>query len=315
MSDPVLALDVGGTKLAAGLVDAGGQLHRRLEVPTQPTAPGRSDELWGTVAELIETVCAGELPAGIGVGCGGPMRWPQGVVSPLNIPAWRDFPLRVRLREMFPGATVRVTNDAIAMAVGEHWRGVGVGVRNLLGIVVSTGVGGGLIVDGRVVSGETGNAGHIGHVVVDDGGPACACGGRGCLEAIARGPAIVAWAVDNGWKPRDGATPDGRLLLADARAGDRTAIGAFSRAGRALGIAVASAAHLLELDVVAIGGGISHAGELLLGPAREAFARHARMEFAARCHIVRAALDVDAGLIGAGALVVCGDQYWPAGAD
>jgi glucokinase len=270
--------------------------------------------LWGTLVELIETVCGSELPRGIGVGCGGPMRWPQGVVAPLNIAAWRDFPLRVRLAELYPGATVRVANDAIAMAVGEHWRGVGVGARNLLGVVVSTGVGGGLVLDGRVCFGESGNGGHIGHVVVDPEGPDCVCGGNGCLEAIARGPAVVQSARDQGWTPTDGPA-DGRSLVAAAKAGDPVAVAAFIRAGTALGVAIASAAHLLELDVVAVGGGLAHAGELLLGPARAAFARHARMKFAANCQIVRAALDVDAGLIGAAALVSCGDRYWTAGAD
>jgi glucokinase len=311
--DPVLAIDIGGTKLAAGLVDSGGLLHHRAEVPTSPSARGQGEALWGTLVELIEHVCGGDLPRGIGVGCGGPMRWPQGVLSPLNLPAWHHFPLRVRLREMFPGAQVRLANDAIAMAVGEHWRGVGVGVRNLLGVVVSTGVGGGLVLDGRVIYGETGNAGHFGHIVVDPDGPDCACGGRGCLEAIARGPAVVQSALDRGWSP--GGEPTGRTLLEAAKRGDATAVDAFARAGSALGAAIASAAHLLELDVVAIGGGLSNAGELLLGPAREAFARHARMEFATRCRIVRAGLDVDAGLVGAGAFVVCGDLYWPAGAD
>jgi glucokinase len=312
--DPVLAIDIGGTKLAAGLVDPGGLLRNRREVPSQPTVAGKGEALWGTLVELIETVCGDELPRGIGVGCGGPMRWPQGVVSPLNIPAWRDFPLRVRLAELYPGATVRLANDAIAMAVGEHWRGVGVGARNLLGVVVSTGVGGGLVLDGRVCFGESGNAGHLGHVVVDSDGPDCACGGRGCLEAIARGPAVVQSARDHGWSPSDGPA-DGRALFAAAKDGDAVAIAAFARAGSALGVAIASAVHLLELDVVAVGGGLTHAGELLLAPARETFARHARMKFAAKCRIVRAALDVDAGLIGAAALVTCADRYWTAGAD
>jgi glucokinase len=104
-------------------------------------------------------------------------------------------------------------------------------------------------------------------------------------------------------------------LYVDASAGVDVAVAAFARAGEALGVAIASAAHLLELDVVAVGGGLSNAGDLLLMPARAAFQRHARMEFAARCQIVRASLGADAGLVGAAALVACGDQYWTAGAD
>jgi glucokinase len=312
---PVLALDIGGTKLAAGLIDTDGRVQRRREVPSQPTEHGAGEALWETVRALADEVCAGERLAGVGVGCGGPLQWPQGVVSPLNIPAWRAFPLRARLRERFPGVTVRLANDAIAMAVGEHWRGAGIGATAFLGIVVSTGVGGGLVLADRVVEGMTGNAGHIGHVVVEPDGPDCACGGRGCLEAVARGPAIVGWAIDNGWRPADNAGADGRSLLAAARGGDAIAVAGFERAGTALGIAVASAAHLLDLDLAVIGGGLSNAGELLFGPARAAFARHARLEFAARCRIVGTALGADAGLIGAAALVACGDRYWTAGAD
>jgi glucokinase len=310
----VLALDIGGTKIAAGLVGEDGRVVRRSEVPSHPTQDGCGEALWQTVRALAEEVCGGDRPGAVGVGCGGPLQWPQGVVSPLNIPAWRGFPLRARLCDHFPGVTVRLANDAIAMAVGEHWRGAGVAAEGFLGVVVSTGVGGGLILGGRVVEGMTGNAGHIGHVVVDPDGRDCECGGRGCLEAVARGPAVVRWATVNGWRPAAG-RPDGRSLLAAARAGDGTAVAAFARAGTALGVAIASAASLIELDVVAIGGGLSNAGDLLLGPARSAFARHARIEFAARCRIVPAGLGANAGLVGAAALVWCGTRYWTAGAD
>lgn len=313
--DAVLALDIGGTKLAAAMVDADGRVHRRRQVPTRPTEAGQGEELWSTLLALIDEVCEGEPPRAIGVGCGGPLQWPQGVVSPLNLPAWRDFPLRARLRERFTAATVRVANDAVAMAVGEHWCGAGSAARGFLGIVVSTGVGGGLVVDGRVLQGSSGNAGHIGHVVVDPSGPVCACGARGCLEAVARGPAVVRWAMDHGWQPTADEAADGRSLLAAAQAGDVVAVAAFERAGSALGLAISAAAHLLELDVVAVGGGLLNAGDLLLGPARASFAKHARLAFAARCRIVPAALGADAGLVGAAALVSCGDRYWPAGAD
>jgi glucokinase len=311
----VLAIDVGGTKLAAARVDADGGVNGRRQVPTSPTAAGQGEALWITLLGLIDEVCDGAAPTGVGVGCGGPLRWPDGAVSPLNLPAWRDFPLRARLQDRYPGAQVRLANDAIAMAVGEHWRGCGQGTGSFLGIVVSTGVGGGLVLDGRVRSGRTGNAGHVGHVVVDPGGPLCGCGGRGCLEAIARGPAVVAWAIDHGWQPGTDAVADGRALLADAQVGDPIATAAFERAGDALGVAIGSTAHLLELDAVAIGGGLSMAGELLLGPARVAFARHVKMEFAANCRILPAALGGDAGLVGAAALVLCGDRYSAGGAD
>jgi glucokinase len=192
--------------------------------------------------------------------------------------------------------------------------GAGREARQFLGVVVSTGVGGGLVLDGLTVNGTTGNAGHIGHVVVDADGPACACGGQGCLEAIARGPAVVEWALRQGWTPsaNDASGPG---LAESARAGDAVALAAFTRAGRALGVALASVATLLDLDAVAIGGGLAKAGDLLLGPTRAAFERYAALDFARRCRITAAELGDDAGVVGAAAFVLAGDHYWPVGAD
>jgi glucokinase len=140
------------------------------------------------------------------------------------------------------------------------------------------------------------------------------CGGRGCLEAVARGPAVAAWAAAQGWKSSSGRA-DGVALARSAADGDPIALAALTRAGRALGVAVASVASLLDLEVVAIGGGVANAGELLLGPARAAYDRHARLGFTRGVHIVAATLGGDAGLVGAAALVLHGDRYWPAGAD
>ena len=313
MTDWALAVDVGGTKLAAARVRDDGKVQVRAQRPTPVS--DEAEEIWAALRSLVDDVTAGEAPDRIGVGCGGPMRWPEGEVSPLNIPAWRGFSLRQRLRERHPDAVVRVHNDAVAMAVGEHWKGAGRGSRHFLGVVVSTGVGGGLVLDDTVVDGRTGNAGHVGHVVVDPDGPACACGGRGCLEAIARGPAVVAWAQDQGWTPPAQADATGAVLADSARAGDALAIAAFMRAGRALGVAFASVAALLDLDTVAVGGGLAGAGELLLGPMQVAFDRHARLEFARGCRIVEAELGPDAGLVGAAAFVLEPERYWPAGAD
>jgi glucokinase len=310
-----LALDVGGTKLAAAWVDDSGGVHGRREVATQPTGTGLGEQLWRTTSALLDEVTAGEQPAAVGVGCGGPMRWPDGVVSPINLPAWREFPLRDRLRERYPDATIRVHNDAIAMVAGEHWCGAATGAESALGVVVSTGVGGGLILGGRVVDGVSGNAGHLGHVVVDPAGPVCGCGARGCLEAVARGPAVVQWALDRGWSADPGDVADGRSLARSAYAGNPIAVAAFTRAGDALGIGLASAAALLELQVVVVGGGLSQAGDLLLTPARASFRRHAGLDFVRRCRIVASAGGADAGLIGAAALVVPGEVYWSPGAD
>lgn len=319
---PALVIDIGGTKLAAGVAEPSGKLAAWAQLP----APGGLDsgQMWRTIEALAGQVLdaagigAASGPAGgpaarlagVGCGCGGPMDRRAGVVSPLNIPAWRSFPLRARLRELFPGVPVRVHNDALCVAAGEHWRGAGRGVANLLGMVVSTGVGGGLILDGRVIDGASGNAGHIGHVVVDpEQGPPCSCGGRGCLEAIARGPALVDWAQQQGWRQGQ---PDATAadLAADGALGHPVGLAAMRRAGRALGIAIASAVHLCDLEVVVIGGGLSQAGALLFDPLEESLRAHARLEFAHNVRVVPAALGQHAGLVGAAALIFAANRYW-----
>ena len=300
----VLAVDVGGTKLAVGLVTPDGRVVAQSRTPT----PGDGEAIWSALVALIDVLPDVDQVAAIGVGCGGPMVWPAGDVSPLNMPAWHGFPLRSRLQARFPGVSVRLHNDAPCLAAAEHWIGAGVGVDNMLGMVVATGVGSGLIADGRLINGNSGNAGHIGHVVVDPAGPPCSCGGRGCLEAIARGPALVAWARSHGWQPSgDGSAG---ALADDARRGDAAAAAAFARAGRAVGIAIASSAALLDLSLVVIGGGVAQSGELLFAPLRAALAEFARIEFLRGLRVVPAALGQDAGLVGAAALVLNGERYW-----
>lgn len=319
-ASPALAIDVGGTKLAAAVVETGGRLSTWAQVPTPRELD--AEQLWRTLEALVDRVLeeaglggpgglAGPAGlAGVGAGCGGPMQWPAGVVSPLNIPAWRSFPLRARLQARFGGVPVRVHNDAICLVAAEHWRGAGRGKDNVLGMVVSTGVGGGLILDGRVIEGSSGNAGHIGHVVVDpDDGPVCTCGGRGCLEAIARGPALVMWAQGQGWRPgQPDATAAG--LASDGAQGHPVALAAMRRAGRALGIAIASATSLCDLEVVSIGGGLSQAGAMLFEPLEESLHAHAKLPFARQLRVVPAALGQSAGLVGAAALILAGDRYW-----
>jgi glucokinase len=177
----------------------------------------------------------------------------------------------------------------------------------MLGMVVSTGVGGGLVLGGRVVDGASGNAGHIGHVVADPAGPSCLCGGRGCLEAIARGPATVAWARERG-----STAIDGPALAALAGAGDAIARAALARSGAAVGRVVGSVAALLDLRVVVVGGGLAQSGPSLWEPLQEAFAAQARLPYLAGARVVPSALGPDAGLVGAAALVLAGDRYWSA---
>ncbi len=292
--DVVLAVDIGGTKLAAARWHGAlGQVHR---APT-------GDDPWGSLTALLDPLVEGV--EGLGVGCGGPMTWPRGEVSPLNIPAWRGFPLRENLQVRY-GVPVRLHNDAICMTIGEHWQG-GWGTDDLMGIVVSTGVGGGIISDGRLLLGAGGNGGHVGHLVVEPGGPLCGCGSHGCLEAIARGPAIVAWAAARGC-----AATTGVELASLAAQGNAVALQAFAQAGRALGIGIASAAAVLDVRVVAIGGGIAEVPSLW-PTLRASLREHARLEFLRDLRVEKAALGQHAGLVGAAALFVEADRYWTAG--
>ena len=300
---PRLAIDIGGTKMAGALVDGEGKVHGRRQVATSSDPAAALAQL---VDEVVEGVSDLEAIAGVGAGCGGPMSWPAGVVNPLNIPSWRaGFPLRQWLRERLPGVVVRVHNDASCVVAGETWCGAATELRDVLGMVVSTGVGGGLVLDGRLRDGRTGNAGHIGHIIAEPGGPVCGCGARGCLEAVARGPMVVAWAAERGCTARDG-----RELAELARQGDPIATAAFDRAGSAVGRVVAGVAALLELDAVVIGGGLTSAGDLLFGPLHREYAAHAQLHYTRDTPVRMTGLGQDAGLVGAAALVLAADRFW-----
>jgi glucokinase len=306
-----LALDIGGTKLAAATVDAAGRIRGRAQVPTPRTGDGEElfEALLACAAAAVRNadVAVDEL-AGVGCGCGGPMRWPAGRVSPLNIPAWRDYPLRERLAKELD-RPVLVHNDAVALAAGEHWRGAGAGTTDMLAVTVSTGVGGGLVLAGRLHHGASGNGGHIGHVVVEPDGPLCACGGYGCVEAVASGPNTVARALAEGWRPAAGVEADGRALAAAAAAGDRVAVRNLARAGRAVGLAIASTAQLLDLQVATVAGGFSRSGPAFWDALLAAHRRHAGLAWAAGLRIQPSAIPGDAGLLGAAAFVLLPERY------
>jgi glucokinase len=307
-----LAVDIGGTKLAAGLVTAGGEVLARRERPTPLAGPGHAalvtEALFALLDEVLGTAPSTQRPGvpaagtAVGLACAGPLDLVAGTVSPVNIPAWRDEPLVARVKEQLASPTVRLVNDAVAMTVGEHARGAARGAANVLGVVVSTGVGGGLVLDGLPRLGPTGNAGHVGHTVVAVDGDPCPCGSRGCVETRASAPAMVRDALARGWRPPSGGTgepPDGRLLARAAGRGDPVALAAIDRGTAALAAGIVSAAALLDLDVVVIGGGFAAAGEVLLAPLRRHLDLLAGMAFLRRLRVVPAQLGRDAGLVGA----------------
>lgn len=293
-----LALDIGGTKIAAGIVDADGRLLHHNRQPT-PRSAG-ADEVWAagqrTIADAL--AAAGGTVDGVGISSAGPIDVTGGTISPVNIAAWRGFPVVRRAAEAVPGVPVRLAGDGVCMALGEHWRGAGRGAAFMLGMVVSTGVGGGLILDGVPYVGRTGNAGHVGHVVVDPDGPACACGGRGCVEAIASGPNLVAWARSRGW-----AGTEARALAEAAAGGDAVALAAFDRGAHAVAVMIASVAAACDLDLVVIGGGVANAGPVLFDPLRAHLREYLGLDFVTGLQVVPAALGGDAGLVGAAALL------------
>jgi len=276
-----LAVDIGGTKMAAALVDRNGALGPVATCPT-PQVPD-AEVVWGALANLIAQVRSPEGAAVVrcGVGCGGPMSHGGAEVSPLNIPAWRSFPLRSRI-EALTGVPTAVDNDAKALALGEGWLGAAREERHFLAMVVSTGVGGGIVLDGRLLGGRLGNAGHIGHVVVEPEGRLCACGGQGCLEAEASGTAI---AKSTGRPASEAPRP------------------VVQRTGTLVGRAIASVANLLDLRLAVVGGSVALGfGAPFFEAARQEVARRARLEFAIGTEVRPAGLGADAPLLGAAAV-------------
>jgi glucokinase len=276
--ETVLAVDIGGTKVAAGIVTSTGELVTRAERPTP--AKAEADAVFGAVLAAVGEVRAGSEVA-CGVGCGGPMEPGGTAVSPLNIPGWRGFPLRDRLASEL-GLPVHIDNDAKALTLGEWWRGAARGETDFVAMVVSTGVGGGIVLDDRLLDGAAGNAGHIGHVIVVPDGRQCVCGARGCLEAEASGTAIAA---------RTGRP------AAEAPVDER------QRAGRLVGRAVASVANLLDLRLAVVAGSVALGyGDDFFGAAQAELDRSARISFAAGAQIRPAGLGDAGPLVGAAAV-------------
>ncbi|MFD8569037.1 ROK family protein [Streptomyces sp. NPDC059639] len=299
------ALDIGGTKIAGALVDAEGRVVHRVQHPTpaQESARALMDAVESALDALAQDARWSEI-RGLGIASAGPVDTVAGTVSPVNIPAWRAFPLVAEVRahpEVFTGIEPVLIGDAVAMAAAEHWQGAARGYDNALCMVVSTGVGGGLILKGRLFPGRSGNAGHIGHISVDLDGSVCPCGARGCVEGLAGGPAIARQAREAGWTPPHGDAPTAEAVAADAHRGDPRALAAFERAGQALAAAIAATATLVEIDVAVIGGGVAQAGEVLFAPLRQHLGDYAVLDFVRGLEVRAAVLAQDAGLVGAAA--------------
>jgi glucokinase len=307
-----LGVDLGGTKILTALVDDRGQVLRRVRVATPTDGP---EPVVAAITETVRLVTRQgglelSMSCGLGVGAPGPMDPQTGVVfEPPNLPGWRDVPLGAMLARRL-GIPAFVENDANAAALGERWAGAGVGIDDLIYMTVSTGIGGGLIFGGRLYHGVSGTAGEVGHMVIDPRGPQCPCGRVGCLEALASGPSIArdARAAVRSGKPTALAVIppddlDAAAVAAAALDGDPVALEIYARAAAALGAGIANLVNLLNPAMVIIGGGVSHAGDLIFPVVRRIVRQEAFERPASAVQIVPALLGDDAGAVGAAAVV------------
>ena len=283
--DLALSIDIGGSKIAVGLVTRNGELIDRTQfvVNAQDSSEELFDDLSRAVdAQLLRAVDHhGVRPSVVGVGSAGPITANVETISPLNIPQWRGFELRQRL-ETLTGLPVFGDGDAKALALAEGWLGAARGIDNFMAMVVSTGVGGGIVLNGQLLDGETGNAGHIGHVIVEPNGRRCTCGGRGCLEAEASGPAIEAITG------RSPTQPTYEIMV---------------RTGRLVGRGVASACNLLDLKLVVVGGSVALGfGATFFNAAQRTHDELCTIEFSRNARIVPTRLSDEGPLIGASAV-------------
>jgi glucokinase len=272
-----LAIDIGGTKLAVGVVSTSGELLSRMQTQTPST------DVWGALKKLIDAQMLQtevRLEA-CGVGCGGPMTLGGESVSPLNIPDWRGFSLLSAI-ESATGLKTYIANDAQALVLGEVWCGSAIGVSDVIGMVVSTGVGGGIVSNNKLVTGHFGNAGHIGHVIVEPDGRLCECGAHGCLEAHVSGRSIEAITG----KPSEHATNEVKI-----------------EAGKLVGRALVSVGALMDLQLCVIGGSVALGfGALFFESVQHELNRSARLEFIRGMRVLPVGLGDAAPLIGAASL-------------
>ncbi len=303
-----IGVDVGGTKVAAGVVDEQGAILATLRRPTPSTVPA---DVIATIVDVVQELRAAHEVASVGIGAAGFINAERSMVLFAPNLAWREEPLRdVVAKEL--DLPVVVENDANAMAWGEYRFGAGRGEEHLVCITVGTGIGGGILLDGRLYRGRFGIAAEFGHTRVVPDGRRCGCGQRGCWEQYCSGRALLHEAreigdVDKVFGARllelGGGRPEGieaRHVTDAAREGDPAALACFEQVGRALGQGMADMAAVLDPGRFVVGGGVADAGELLLGPARKAFS----LALTGTGHrpvpdIVLAQLGNDAGLVGA----------------
>ncbi len=308
----VVGIDLGATKVALGLIDPENRIvaRRRFAMAEAPSATAVVERIAGAVAELSAGLPSGQRLAGVALCSPGPLDHQAGIIlDPPNVPTLHNVPL-ARLLEERLTLPVRLEHDAKASALGEYYYGAGRGARSMVYIVVGTGVGAAIVVDGQLWRGEHNSAGEIGHITIDMQGERCSCGSIGCVETQLAGPGLgrayrraLQEAAD---LPADAPQPDkitGETVTQRAAAGDPLALAVMARAGESLGTAVATAAMILNIDLYVIGSSVAKAGDLLLEPARQAVWRHAHRSVASTVRIVPCALPDDGPILGCGWII------------
>jgi glucokinase len=298
----VLGLDIGGTKLAAGVVDAAGRVHSFGVESTRPdegpeAGLGRLFELGRRVA--AEAGVEWERVGRVGIGSGGPLDAARGVlVAPPHLTGWRDVPIVAMAEDAFRLPVV-LENDATAAAAGEHRYGAGAGSRHMVYLTISTGVGGGIVIDGELYRGASGNGGELGHVTIDRSGRPCrGCGRAGCLEAYVSGTSIVERAREAGLEAATASD-----VAAAAKAGDPIAVEVWDGTIDALACGLTSIVNLFEPERVVLGGGVvSGTGEQLIGPVRTRVRAEAMAPAGEAAQILKSALGEHVGVVGAAAI-------------
>jgi glucokinase len=309
----IVAVDLGGTQIRAALCSTGGQFFRRVARPTQAQEGQEAviGRIAQTITEATEGVAATDV-AGIGIGAPGPLNPTTGIVlAAPNLPGWVDVPLRTLISERF-GRPTFLGNDANLAGLAEATYGAARGLSDVIYLTISTGIGSGIIAGGKLLLGAHGLAAEAGHIVIEPDGPLCGCGGHGCLETLAAGPAIardVVARLQRGKKSRITKMVGGDLKKVDARVvneaaqmGDKLAINAFRRAGEYLGLGIVNLLHLFNPRMVVLGGSVTKAGPLLFEPMRRTIEARARPPYLEGLSIAPAALGDDVGLLGAVAL-------------
>lgn len=308
MSEAIAGIDIGGTKVAVALANTNGELLSKSRVPTR-VALGPHRILEDATQEIERMMRETDTrPVAVGVGCGGPLSRKRGMIlSPTNLPGWDEFPIVELLEKRFD-VPVILDNDANAAALGEHEYGAGRGWRNLVYVTISTGIGGGVIINGELVHGVGDGTGEVGHITVDPDGVECNCGARGCLEAICSGTNIARRAKERLSRGAQSSMPQlaggidnvtAATVASAAREGDQLACEIWDETIRLLAIGINAIAVTLAPEAIIIGGGVSAAGDGLIVPLRRQLGERLKIVPAEEIRLLQAALGGDSGIHGA----------------